>query len=100
MRNPMWTHWVARSCTPHEPFRDFESARWFWGKLSELFPEVISAVLMPNHFHLILPAANAVKTGKILRGLLGAMSVKTSHKRLWQPMSDPFEIPDLSHLRR
>ncbi len=94
----MWKHWVARALFPHEPFGEFESACWFWKKLGEIFPEMISAVLMPNHLHLILP--HEVAACKSMAGLLGAMSVRCGLKSLWQPLPNPTEIPNSLHLRR
>jgi hypothetical protein len=49
----MWNHWVARTVHPEAPFQDFDTARWMWTRLAECFPEAVSAVLMPNHIHLI-----------------------------------------------
>ncbi|CAK9251966.1 unnamed protein product [Sphagnum jensenii] len=68
-------------------------------RMGEIFPEMISAILMPNHLHLILPQErDAVK---ILAGLLGAMTLRSDlRKPLWQPMPSPTIIPDTSHLRR
>lgn len=94
----MWKHWVARAWVPYEPFNDFESAAWFWEKLGKAFPEMISAVLMPNHLHLILP--QEVVNSRRLAGLLAAMSVRSGLKNLWQPIPCPTEILDRYHLRR
>ncbi len=94
----IWKHWVARASTPFQPFEEFEPACWFWKKLENAFPEMVSGVLMPNHLHLILP--QKVDASRRLAGLLAAMSVRCGQTRLWQTMPIPKEIPDTSHLRR
>ncbi len=96
----MWNHWVVRASTPKEPFRNFESARWAWSNLSNHFPNVLAAVLMPNHLHLILPVGSERKNLRKLGGLLGAMSKREHISALWQNIPPPSLIPDRFHLRR
>ncbi len=93
---PMWKHWVARACTPYEPFLDFEVSRRSWNLLKKQFPEMIAAVLMPNHLHFIVPEGEICH----LVGFLGAVSKWLRVRRLWQPIPQPAEIPDRHHLRR
>lgn len=98
---PMWNHCVVRASTPQEPFKDFETAQWAWARISELFPEMISAVLMPNHLHLILPKTNRpLHYFHKMSGLLSGISRRKKMQKLWQSMPDPTEIPDIFHLRR
>ncbi len=97
----MWTHWVARSNHPYEPFRAFADGRFAWRQLTRQFPEMLSAVLMPNHVHLILPATE--RSGAIrsrVEGFIGIISRKMRIEHLWQPLPDPSCIPDRQHLRR
>lgn len=94
----LWKHWVARATTPYEPFKNFDSARWFWRRMTSVFPEILSAVLMPNHLHVILPGH--VNGTRKMGGLLSAMSVHCKIKNLWQAHSEPTDIPDIHHLRR
>jgi len=91
-----WKHWVARSSHPHEPFRKFEDARFAWEILQQTFPELLSAVLMPNHLHMILPDGDLKK----LTGILGAISRRLKIEKLWQPVPEPSLIPDPHHLKR
>jgi hypothetical protein len=99
----MWTHHVARTSTPHEPFRDFRTAQWFWNHLRVRFPQALGAILMPNHLHLILPfnsVTSEIRDRAILTGLMGALSRRLEIQGLWQPLSEPKPIPDRFHLRR
>jgi hypothetical protein len=99
----MWKHWTARISTPLEPFRDFESARWFWNHLHQKFPQALGAILMPNHFHLLLPfesATSEVRDHAVLNGLMGSFSKVLKEPGLWQRQSEPKEISDRLHLRR
>lgn len=100
----MWNHWVVRASTPREPFSQFESARWIWAALSKLFPDALSAVLMPNHLHLILPSGSSARVLRAQRrklaSFLGVVSRKQGIPALWQPIPPPALIPDRHHLRR
>src|SRR4051812_3578386 len=93
-----WNHWVAKAWPPYKPFSQFESASWFWGKLGSTFPELVSALLMPDHCHLILPKKG--DASRKLAGLLAAMSVHCKAKRLWQPTPEAKDIANTLHLRR
>ena len=97
----MWKHWVVRACTPFEPFKDFELARWTWMTLMDNFPDALSAVLMPNHLHIILPSSSPDEVHmRRLAGIMGALSKRIKKKKLWQPIPAPVRIPDDQHLRR
>jgi REP element-mobilizing transposase RayT len=96
----IWNHWVIRASTPFEPFKSFEGGQYAWQQLQKIFPEMISAVLMPNHVHLILPITSNEVTHQKLSGFMGALSKKTGHKILWQKVPSPVSIPDRHHLRR
>ncbi len=96
----MWNHWVVRACTPHEPFKSFTLARWTWISLCNLYPDMLSAILMPNHLHLILPLDTEKKDLPKLTGLLGAISKKQGISGLWQAIPPASLIPDKYHLRR
>jgi len=102
--NPrMWKHWTARTSTPHEPFRDFETAQLFWNRLKGRFPDALGAMLMPNHFHLLLPfesTSSETRDRAVLTGLMGSLSSNLKMRKLWQPQSEPTSIPDRYHLRR
>ena len=96
----MWNHWVLRASTPHEPFRNFESARRTWITLNNLFPDALAAVLMPNHLHLILAMESAKQNLRKLNGLMGVISKHVRILGLWQSIPPPSLIPDRHHLRR
>jgi hypothetical protein len=99
----MWNHWVARSVSPQEPFINFQLARWLWTRFGNVFPDLIAAVLMPNHFHLITPIQSSQDAAQQMRklcGLMGKTSQLTQMRRLWQPISAPVAISDRHHLRR
>lgn len=97
----MWTHWVARANHPYEPFRRFEDGRYAWASLMRLFPEAISAVLMPNHVHLIVAdhRTHAQNLDR-LYGWLGSVSRRKRTHQLWQSVPDPREINDRGYLLR
>lgn len=94
----MWNHWVVRASSPYKPFNHFESARRTWFGIQDLFPELISAVLMPNHLHVILP--KSARFIHPISGLLSGISRREKLKKLWQPIPEPSHISDLFHLRR
>lgn len=75
-----------------------------WLSLSKAFPQMIAAVLMPNHGHLILPSANTQQEEAIhlrkLGGILGQISKEQKKKGYWQPIPPPSPIPDKFHLKR
>jgi hypothetical protein len=99
----MWKRWTARTSTPLEPFRDFETARWLWTHLHQKFPEALGAILMPNHFHLLLPfesTTSETRDHAVLNGLMGSLSKMLQTPGLWQRQSEPRVIPDRHHLRR
>jgi hypothetical protein len=99
----MWKHWTARTSTPLEPFRYFETAQWFWNHLHKKFPQALGAILMPNHLHLLLPFESATSENRdraVLNGLMGSLSRIRKEPGLWQRQSEPTLIPDRYHLRR
>jgi REP element-mobilizing transposase RayT len=99
----MWKHWTARTSTPLEPFRHFETAQWFWNHLQKKFPQALGAILMPNHLHLLLPfesTTSETRNHAILNGLMGSLSKVLQEPALWQRQSEPKLIPDRHHLRR
>lgn len=103
----MWTHWVARSNAPFEPFRESEICRWAWGALTGAFPERLSVVLMPNHLHLVLPKLPS-RLGSTIRNdvrvrltrVLSGVSRRLERSGVWQPIPEPTAVPDRVHLRR
>ena len=68
----MWQHWVMRASSPYEPFAEFHVAQKMWDSLGRQFPQMLAAVLMPNHLHLILPLSlDSVLIRKKLGGWVG-----------------------------
>jgi hypothetical protein len=99
----MWKHWAARVSTPYEPFRNFETAQWFWNHLQEKFPAAVSAMLMPNHLHLLLPFKSTTSEAQertIITGLMGSLNKKVKMPGFWQPLSAPMQTPDSQYLSR
>lgn len=93
----MWNHWVIRTHHPHQPFKDFDTARWSWSHLSNLFPGMLAGVLMPNHVHLILPAHldSGGQMNRTLGGFMAGISLKEGKENFWQPIPPPSLItPD------
>lgn len=96
----MWNHWVARANYPHEPFKNFQIAQSVWHSFEKLFPQLVAAVLMPNHLHLILPGGDKPKIRNVLEGVLGSICKNYHLSKVWQTIPEPSIIPDLKHLRR
>lgn len=73
-----------------------------WTRLTECFPETVSAVLMPNHLHLILPNKrnSHSRVAHTLGGLLGSLTKRMEKQALWLPIPPPSVIPDKMHLKR
>ncbi len=95
----MWFQWVARTTWPFQPFQSFEVARSAWFRVKSVFPELISAILMPNHLHLVLPKESQQVTFR-LAGWMGGITRKTEQKHLWQKIPEPREVYDSVHLKR
>lgn len=95
--NNQWLHWVGRATHSHQPFKEFDQGRFAWTKLKELFPNLLAGILMPNHFHLILPAQ---ENSRNLTRFLISVSRQQKILNLWQPTPKPSIIPDRQHLRR
>ena len=85
-------HLVARTHYPAAPLRNPETAAKAWQDLRKSFPNCIAAVLMPNHLHLIYPAADGPDA---LRRRLQRLF----HGTQWEKIPDPRPIPNQSHLR-
>ncbi|MGK5085480.1 hypothetical protein WDW37_19505 [Bdellovibrionota bacterium FG-1] len=100
MNQPKWNHWTVRATTHHHPFKQFEPACRAWNFLKKLFPGALSAILMPNHLHLIVPQQAERDDLAKITGVLGAVSKDAGVSKLWQPIAPPALIPDLHHLRR
>lgn len=97
----MWNHWVVRANTPFQPFSDFETARKIWASLMKSFPQMVAAVLMPNHGHFILPKLK--EEGRVrykLGGVIGQVNKSKKIRDYWQVIPPPALIPDQHHLRR
>ncbi|MGK5088633.1 hypothetical protein WDW86_13830 [Bdellovibrionota bacterium FG-2] len=96
----MWNHWTVRANAPYQPFKQFEEAHPVWNSLRTHFPDALGAVLMPNHFHLLLPASLRLVAPAKIAGLLSSISKRQGIAQLWQPRVEPTVIPDLRHLKR
>ncbi len=96
----MWIHWTAHTRAAHAPFRDIEAARWMWRALERLFPDALSAALLLDHLHLVLPESQREKNARELRGLLGASGQSLGIPWLWQRLLEPEPLPNREHLRR
>ncbi len=106
IRKVTWNHWVFRANTPLLPFNDFETARRTWISLTDAFPQMVAAVLMPNHGHLILPKHTSQeiedekRTLLKIYGILGQISKENKGIAYWQTIPAPAFIPDSFHLKR
>ena len=88
-------HLVARIQSPGRPFADSNLAAPFWRKLRLCFPEALSAVLMPNHLHLLLPKnTDAAVAWHRLKVLISRSQLR------WEAVPMPELIQDPKHARR
>ncbi|OFZ81846.1 MAG: hypothetical protein A2583_10580 [Bdellovibrionales bacterium RIFOXYD1_FULL_53_11] len=66
-----------------------------------LFPEHVAAVVMPNHFHILLPEeAKSENIPQKMGAFIATISKQKRLEKLWQKIPAPALIPDHYHLRR
>ena len=95
----MWIHLVARTRGAAQPFTEHGRAAWFWRHLRGTFPEALAAVLMPDHLHVITPAAARAK--EQASNLLAAFGRRFELGRaLWHPIPPPEPVRNSLHLWR
>ncbi len=96
--NASWIHVVARTQFRKQIFADREVALYAWQKLRAAFPEVLAAMLMPEHLHLIVRRAkDAVwNLGVALRSVSRHMELPA----VWESIPAPSGIADRAHLLR
>ena len=111
----MW-HVTARAVGRLKPLETFAAAAVMWDLLRRAFPLALAAVVMPDHFHLIVALVAAAATalrqhvGALLSGLtrsgVGGLSglsrggLGGPRRTLWEPVPPPVPVPDVHHLRR
>lgn len=66
-----YLHLAARAYHAPVPITTHEIASWLWPRLREAFPRALAAVLMPDHFHVVIHAADPAKTRIDLARVLG-----------------------------
>ncbi len=94
----MYFHFVARARHGLSPYQDVQACRWAWKRLRVNFPEVLAAVLMPNHLHLICSTTEPADQSSRLTRML-AMSCRGDDSGIWE-VGKPQGIPDPLHLAR
>ncbi|HZO16950.1 MAG TPA: hypothetical protein VFB62_26920 [Polyangiaceae bacterium] len=79
-----------------------EVASWVWDHLREAFPRALTALLMPNHPHLITPARDGDEARRLLAHVLGGL--RRSHNPgaalRCEPVPPPILIKDEQELGR
>jgi REP element-mobilizing transposase RayT len=80
---------------------DHELASWLWQRLRTMFPDVLAAVLMPDHLHLLLRDLAEVAQQR-LRDLVRALR-RRNHAAAdirWLPVEMPTSVPNAKHAAR
>jgi REP element-mobilizing transposase RayT len=118
----MWSHLVAHASAGRQPLADPRVADRLWLQLRGAFPAALAAVLMPDHLHLLVPAAGARDSGRRLSRALGWLQrwlrlpqpmrlagvpraglpapPGAPGPRLWRRLPEPESLPDPKHLLR
>ena len=93
----------ARLCVLRQriPLTQHELANWLWQRLRDMFPDVLAAVLMPDHLHLLLRAL-AERVRERLRDLVRALRRRDdeSAEILWLPIEMPTLVVNTKHASR
>lgn len=66
-----YLHLAARAHHAPMPITAHEIASWLWPHLRETFPRALAAVLMPDHLHVVIHAADPAKARIDLARVLG-----------------------------
>ncbi len=94
----MHVHLVARARAGASPFAEPEQAAWMWSQLRKAFPNAIAAMLMPNHPHLVVPAAPDARVRLVTA--LGTFSRRFGSRGMWEPVPEPEALSSSDKLRR
>ncbi len=95
----LW-HFTAHAVTGARPLELAEACNRLWAALRRRFPESVAAVLMPDHVHLIIEAADRNEARRRLAQCLAAFARQAGLGRIWQRVPDPVRIRDANHLAR
>ncbi len=97
----MWIHLVARTRFGFKPCLQEEICRWLWKRIQNAFPSACSAVLMPDHLHILTFTENPRADRLTLARLIGRLThLKAWEPGSWAPTPPPTLIPDRFHLQR
>ncbi|HEY3354738.1 MAG TPA: hypothetical protein VGQ83_15905, partial [Polyangia bacterium] len=100
----MLCHIVVHAAGRLTPLAPFEAAAVTWLRLREEYPLALGAVLMPDHFHLLVDIADPDgvrrRLGAVLSGLTRSEPYGRRRRRLWDPVPTPDPVRNLRHLRR
>jgi hypothetical protein len=92
---------VARSHLNRFVFQNHELSRWIWNELQNRFPDARAVILMPNHLHLVVDAANETAPRILLSDILRITSIRFKlGPGAWQPVPDGRIVADRKHLQR
>jgi len=81
---------------------DHEVASWVWDHLRDAFPHAVTALLMPNHPHLITPATDGEEARRRFARVIGGLqrSNNPGAELRWEDVEPPIVIKDEKELNR
>ncbi len=97
--SPIAYHCVLRSEFPSRPFVHRRDCVQVWRLLQRYFPQTIAAVLMPNHFHLLVWPLDLDQV-RFRMGMIRRDLRRLYPGIVWETISDPKPLPDRFHLLR
>jgi REP element-mobilizing transposase RayT len=98
-RRMLW-HLTAHALTGSRPLESAQACNALWAALRRQFPDCVAAVLMPDHVHLLVEAADRDEARRRLAQCLAAFARQAGLGRTWQPVPQPAPIRDSKHLAR
>lgn len=100
-RTPLAWHLTARTLPGTRPFLSEVRCRQLWSALKREFTSCYAAVIMPNHFHLVVPGSEQLRTLKWRMGVVMRSVSQSSGPDFvrWSPAPDAQPVVDAIKLQ-